>query len=173
MLSTNAHNKVQNVRENVRAYVNKLKTYRTQPLFTPFPVSILCSCVSSLHSACHARDHQPVERASPRSTECSEERTNGVCAAPTLAPISQGGHFLIQTKLLIFAPSCGTWMDFLKFSTDLVTNTGLLFAMFQKNSSTGSFFMDDSNAKNGHFWPKIAIFALESPIKIEPVNIFD
>ena len=69
MLSTNAHNKVQNVRENVRAYVNKLKKLLEEykrPLFTPFPVSILCSCVSSLHSACHARDHQPVERASPR-----------------------------------------------------------------------------------------------------------
>ena len=60
---------------------------------------------------------------------------------------------------------------FLKFGTDLGTHTGLLFAKFQKNSSTGSFFMDDSNAKNGHFWPKIAIFALESPIKIEPVQI--
>ena len=60
---------------------------------------------------------------------------------------------------------------FLKFGTDLGTHTGLLFAKFQKNSSTCSIFMDDSNAKNGHFWPKIAIFALESPIKIEPVQI--
>ena len=61
---------------------------------------------------------------------------------------------------------------FLKFGTDLGTHTGLVFAKFQKNSSTGSFFMDDSNAKNGHFWPKIAIFALESPIKIEHVGEF-
>ena len=41
---------------------------------------------------------------------------------------------------------------FLKFGTDLGTHTGLLFAKFQKNSSTGSIFMDDSRAKNGPFW---------------------
>ena len=57
------------------------------------------------------------------------------------------------------------------FDTDLGPHTRHLFTKFQKNSFTGSIFMDDSNAKNGHFWPKIGVFALESPIKIEPEQI--
>ena len=87
-------------------------------------------------------------------------------------PFPRGDKSLFRQKWGFLTAVGGGGRIFFKFGTDLGTHTGHLFAKFQKNSSTGSIFMDDSNAKNGHFWPKIAIFALESPIKIEHVNEF-
>ena len=90
-----------------------------------------------------------------RSTECSEVRTKRSAWGSNfgVGDISLNGHCWFF--LIIFWSLRGF---FFLFGTDIGTHTGHHFAKFQKNSSTGSIFMDDSRAKNGPFWGQNQFF---------------
>ena len=95
------------------------------------------------HSVGHARDPQPVERASSSSTECSEGRTNGVQVGPTLAfdtQIFQGGHFLIRTKLRDLGRGLSSWMDFFDFWHTVRYTSKVSFCQVSTSYSIGLIF---------------------------------
>ena len=119
------------------------------------PVSPHCTALA-MRGTC-----TPVERASPRSTQCSEVRTNGVlCCSITGIKFLGGDISLFGRFWGILIPVWVRWWIFLKFCTVIDTHVRLLSGKFQKNSFVDSFFMDGSRVQNGRFRPKSPIFGL-------------